>query len=74
MQKRVKKSRAANGLTHMAKDLVPETPSNLNGEGTSKSAMIPLAGACAGCKDPKTANDDFKMSRCGRCKLTRYCG
>lgn len=33
----------------------------------------PLASSCVKCKDPKTAEKGFKMSRCGRCKLTRYC-
>lgn len=34
---------------------------------------FPLASSCAKCNDEKTARKDFKMSRCGGCKLTRYC-
>ncbi|KAJ7630277.1 hypothetical protein FB45DRAFT_1058309 [Roridomyces roridus] len=34
---------------------------------------IPLAGSCAKCQRDETAEEGFKMSRCSKCKLTRYC-
>ncbi|TEB26356.1 hypothetical protein FA13DRAFT_1054889 [Coprinellus micaceus] len=33
----------------------------------------PLASSCANCNDDKTASEGYRMSRCGGCKLTRYC-
>lgn len=36
-------------------------------------SVYPLASSCANCNDPKTAKKDFRILRCGRCKLTRYC-
>ncbi|KIM92367.1 hypothetical protein PILCRDRAFT_810421 [Piloderma croceum F 1598] len=35
---------------------------------------FPLAGSCANCQKDETAKADFSISRCGKCKLIRYCG
>jgi len=36
-------------------------------------SSFPLAGSCANCQKDKTAQPDYKINRCGKCKLIRYC-
>ena len=38
------------------------------------TTSFPLAGSCANCQKDETAEPNFKINRCGKCKLIRFVG
>ncbi|KII89441.1 hypothetical protein PLICRDRAFT_608078 [Plicaturopsis crispa FD-325 SS-3] len=53
-------------MTGQRGDIAPRLPK-------PPGVSYPLSASCAKCNKDSTGAPEFKTSRCGKCKLTRYC-